>query len=31
MREDFKKNWGLMAIALAMAFLVWSYVRWRAS
>ena len=29
MRENIKNNWGLMVIALAMAILVWFYVRWK--
>jgi hypothetical protein len=29
MMDNVKKNWGIMLIALAMAILVWFYVRWR--
>lgn len=28
MLTEWKKNWGLRLIALAMALLVWSFVRW---
>jgi hypothetical protein len=27
--DAWKKNWGLRMIALAMAILVWFYVKWR--
>ena len=31
MHEKWKQNWWLRLIALAMAALVWFYVKWRTS
>jgi hypothetical protein len=31
MIDNVKKNWGIMTIALAMAVLVWFYVKWKTS